>query len=147
MIKAIVLSIEVSKMFPASHAIPDFSIDGLQRRSAAAAQLAKRLLGHEPGGDSVLIAGMLQDVGQLIFRRARSAALLDRAFDEFTRQDPRSTRRKSNYSARPMPKSAATCSGYGVCHPKSCTRSHTTWNRSLALEYSMPLRRCTSATC
>ncbi|MEI9947632.1 MAG: HDOD domain-containing protein [Pseudomonadota bacterium] len=71
-IKAIVLSIEVSKMFPASHAIPDFSIDTLQRRSAAAAQLAKRLLGHESGGDSVLIAGMLQDVGQLIFA-ARAA--------------------------------------------------------------------------
>jgi len=66
-IKAIVLSIEVSKMFPASHAVPDFSIDALQRRSTAAAQLAKRLLGHESGGDSVLIAGMLQDIGQLIF--------------------------------------------------------------------------------
>jgi len=66
-IKAIVLSIEISKMFPVSRAIPDFSIDALQRRSAAAAQLAKRLLGHESGGESVLIAGMLQDVGQLIF--------------------------------------------------------------------------------
>ncbi|HEX3854802.1 MAG TPA: HDOD domain-containing protein [Polyangiaceae bacterium] len=66
-IKAIVLSIEVSKMFPVSQAIPDFSIDSLQKRSLAAAQLAKRLLGHESGGDNVLIAGMLQDVGQLIF--------------------------------------------------------------------------------
>ena len=66
-IKAIVLSIEIAKMFPAARAIPDFSIDALQRRSATAAQLAKRLLGHESGGDSVLIAGMLQDVGQLIF--------------------------------------------------------------------------------
>ncbi|MEI9935647.1 MAG: HDOD domain-containing protein [Pseudomonadota bacterium] len=72
LIRAIVLSIEVSKMFPVSHAIPDFSIDILQRRSAAAAQLAKRLLGHESSGDSVLIAGMLQDVGQLIFA-ARAA--------------------------------------------------------------------------
>src|SRR4051812_5569509 len=44
-VKAIVLSIEVSKMFPVSHAIPEFSIDQLQRRSAAAGQLAKRLLG------------------------------------------------------------------------------------------------------
>jgi HD-like signal output (HDOD) protein/ActR/RegA family two-component response regulator len=66
-IKAIVLSVEVSKMFPVSQAIPDFSIDALQKRSVAAAQLAKRLLGHESGGDNVLIAGMLQDVGQLIF--------------------------------------------------------------------------------
>jgi HD-like signal output (HDOD) protein/CheY-like chemotaxis protein len=71
-IKAIVLSIEVSKMFPVSRTIPDFSIDVLQRRSAAAAQLAKRFLGHESGSDSVLIAGMLQDVGQLIFA-ARAA--------------------------------------------------------------------------
>jgi len=66
-VKAIVLSIEISKMFPASRTIPDFSLDALQRRSAAAAQLAKRLLGNESGSDSLLIAGMLQDVGQLIF--------------------------------------------------------------------------------
>ena len=66
-IKAIVLSVEVSKMFPVSQAIPDFSIDSVQKRSLASAQLAKRLLGHESGGDNVLIAGMLQDVGQLIF--------------------------------------------------------------------------------
>ncbi len=66
-IKAIVLSIEVSKMFPVSQAIPDFSIDALQKRSLAAAQLAKRLLGYESGGETVMIAGMLQDAGQLIF--------------------------------------------------------------------------------
>jgi HD-like signal output (HDOD) protein/ActR/RegA family two-component response regulator len=65
-IKAIVLSVEVSKMFPVAQAIPEFSIDALQRRSSAAAQLAKRLLGHDSGSESVLIAGMLQDVGQLI---------------------------------------------------------------------------------
>ena len=66
-IKAIVLSIEVSKMFPVSQAIQDFSIDALHRRSSAAAQLAKRLVGYESGGDAILIGGMLQDVGQLIF--------------------------------------------------------------------------------
>jgi HD-like signal output (HDOD) protein len=71
-IKSIVLSIEISKMFPVPRAIPDFSIDALQRRSAAAAQLAKRLLGYESGGETVLIAGMLQDVGQLVFA-ARAA--------------------------------------------------------------------------
>jgi HD-like signal output (HDOD) protein len=54
-------------MFPVSHTLPDFSIDALQRRSSAAALLAKRLLGYESGGDAVLIAGMLQEVGQLIF--------------------------------------------------------------------------------
>jgi HD-like signal output (HDOD) protein/ActR/RegA family two-component response regulator len=66
MLKAIVLSVEVSKMFPVSQGVPDFSIDALQKRSLAAAQLAKRLLGHESSGESVLIAGMLQDVGQLV---------------------------------------------------------------------------------
>jgi HD-like signal output (HDOD) protein/CheY-like chemotaxis protein len=71
-VKAIVLSIEVSKMFPVSRAIPDFSIEVLQQRSTLAAQLAKRLLGHESGGESVVVAGMLQDVGQLIFA-ARAA--------------------------------------------------------------------------
>jgi len=65
MIKAIVLSLEVSNVFPVS--LADFSLSALQRRSAATAQLAKRLLGQESGADSVLIAGMLQDVGQLIF--------------------------------------------------------------------------------
>lgn len=67
MIKAIVLSVEVSKMFPVSQAIPDFSIDAVQKRSQFAAQLAKRLIGHESSGESVLISGMLQDVGQLVF--------------------------------------------------------------------------------
>lgn len=72
LIKAMVLSIEVARMFPVAQAIPGFSIDALQQRASAAAQLAKRLIGHESGGDAVLIAGMLQDVGQLIFA-ARSA--------------------------------------------------------------------------
>lgn len=71
-IKAIVLSIEVTKMFPVSRAIPNFTIEALQERSGLVAQLAKRLLGHESGGESVVIAGMLQDVGQLIFA-ARAA--------------------------------------------------------------------------
>ena len=66
-IKAIVLSVEISKMFPAPPSIPEFSIDAVQRRSSAAAQLAKRLIGFEAGGDTVLIGGMLQDVGQLVF--------------------------------------------------------------------------------
>jgi HD-like signal output (HDOD) protein/ActR/RegA family two-component response regulator len=71
-LKAIVLSIEISKMFPVPRSLPDFSIDALQRRSAAAAQLAKRLLGHESVGETLLIAAMLQDVGQLVFA-ARAA--------------------------------------------------------------------------
>ena len=66
-IRAIVLSIEVSKMFPVSQAIADFSIDALQARSQASAQLAKRIIGYEAPGESVLIAGMLQDIGQLVF--------------------------------------------------------------------------------
>jgi len=65
-LKAIVLSVEVSRMFPVSQALPEFSIDALQKRSLMVAQLAKRLLGHESGADSVLIAGMLQDIGQLV---------------------------------------------------------------------------------
>ena len=66
MITAVVLSIEISKMFPVLQAVPNFSPDALQKRSLAAAQLAKRLLGYEASGDSVLIAGMLQDTGQLV---------------------------------------------------------------------------------
>jgi len=66
MIKALVLSIEVSKMFPTSQAVPGFSSEALQKRSFVVARLAKRLLGHQASGDTVLIAGMLQDVGQLV---------------------------------------------------------------------------------
>ncbi len=83
-IKAIVLSVEVSKMFPLSQGIPDFSIDALQKRSLVAAQLAKRFLGHEPGGDTLLMAGMLQDVGQLIFA-ARAPQLFSIALSTSSR--------------------------------------------------------------
>lgn len=65
-IKAIVLSVEVSRMFPLTHAIPDFSLEALQQRSTRVAQFAKRILGHEPGGDVLLVAGLLQDAGQLV---------------------------------------------------------------------------------
>jgi HD-like signal output (HDOD) protein/ActR/RegA family two-component response regulator len=65
--KALVLSIELSRRFSTARVLADFSLDALQQRSAAAAQLAKRLLGPEPSDESVLIAGLLQDVGQLLF--------------------------------------------------------------------------------
>jgi HD-like signal output (HDOD) protein/ActR/RegA family two-component response regulator len=65
-IKAIVLSVEVSRMFPLTQAVPDFSVDALQQHGMKVSQLAKRLLGHEPGGDVLLVAGLLQDTGQLV---------------------------------------------------------------------------------
>ncbi|HVY26275.1 MAG TPA: HDOD domain-containing protein [Polyangiaceae bacterium] len=65
-IKAIVLSVEVSRMFPLTQGIPDFSVEALQQRGLRATQLAKRLLGHEPGGDVLVVAGLLQDAGQLV---------------------------------------------------------------------------------
>lgn len=65
-IKAIVLSVEVSRMFPLTHAIPDFSVDALQQHGMRVSQFAKRILGHEPGGDVLLVAGLLQDTGQLV---------------------------------------------------------------------------------
>jgi len=65
-IKAIVLSVEVSRMFPLTQSIPDFSVDALQQHGMRASQFAKRILGHEPGGDVLLVAGLLQDTGQLV---------------------------------------------------------------------------------
>ena len=65
-IKAIVLSVEVSRMFPLTQSIQDFSVDALQQQGMLAAQLAKRILGHEPGGDVLIVAGLLQDTGQLV---------------------------------------------------------------------------------
>jgi HD-like signal output (HDOD) protein/ActR/RegA family two-component response regulator len=65
-IKAIVLSVEVSRMFPLTQAIPDFSVDALQRHGVKVAQFAKKILGYEAGGDVLLMAGLLQDTGQLV---------------------------------------------------------------------------------
>jgi HD-like signal output (HDOD) protein len=65
-IKAIVLSVEVSRMFPLTQIIPDFSVDALQQHGTRVSQLAKRILGHEPGGDVLVVAGLLQDSGQLV---------------------------------------------------------------------------------
>jgi HD-like signal output (HDOD) protein len=65
-IKAIVLSVEVSRMFPLTQAIPDFSVDALQRHGMRVSQLAKRIVGHEAADDVLLVAGALQDTGQLV---------------------------------------------------------------------------------
>ena len=65
-IKAIVLSVEVSRMFPLTQTIADFSVEALQQQGMRASQFAKRILGHEPGGDVLLVAGLLQDTGQLV---------------------------------------------------------------------------------
>jgi len=65
-IKAIVLSVEASRMFPLTQSIPDFSIDVLQQHGMRVSQFAKRILGHEPGGDVLIVAGLLQDTGQLV---------------------------------------------------------------------------------
>lgn len=65
-IKAIVLSVEVSRMFPLTQTIPDFSLDALQQHGTRVSQLAKRILGQEPGAEVLLVAGLLQDAGQLV---------------------------------------------------------------------------------
>ncbi len=65
-VKAIVLSVEVSRMFPLTQLIPDFSVDALQQHAMRVSQFAKRILGPEPGGDVLLVAGLLQDTGQLV---------------------------------------------------------------------------------
>ncbi|HYP90733.1 MAG TPA: response regulator [Polyangiaceae bacterium] len=72
-IKAIVLSVEVTRMFPVTQSIPDFSVDALQQHGTRVSQFAKRILGHEPGGDVLLVAGLLQDTGQLVLA-SRAAA-------------------------------------------------------------------------
>ena len=63
---SIVLSVEVSRMFPLTQSIPDFSVDALQQHATRVSHLAKRILGHEPGGDVLMVAGLLQDSGQLV---------------------------------------------------------------------------------
>ncbi len=65
-IKAIVLSVEVARMFPLTQSIPDFSLDALQQHATRVSHFAKRILGHEPGGEVLMVAGLLQDSGQLV---------------------------------------------------------------------------------
>ncbi len=65
-IKALVLSVEVSRMFPLTQSVSGFSVDALQQQSMQIAHFAKKLLGHEPGGDVLMVAGLLQNVGQLV---------------------------------------------------------------------------------
>jgi HD-like signal output (HDOD) protein len=65
-VKAIVISVEVSRMFPLTQSIPDFSLNALQQHGMRVSQFAKRILGHEPGGDVLIVAGLLQDTGQLV---------------------------------------------------------------------------------
>jgi HD-like signal output (HDOD) protein len=65
-VKAIVISVEVSRMFPLTQSIPHFSLDALQQHGMRVSQFAKRILGHEPGGDVLIVAGLLQDTGQLV---------------------------------------------------------------------------------
>lgn len=65
-IKAIVLSAEVTRMFPVTQTLRDFSLDALQQHDLRVAHFAKRILGSEPAGDVVLVAGLLQDTGQLV---------------------------------------------------------------------------------
>jgi HD-like signal output (HDOD) protein len=60
-------------MFPMTQSIPDFSVEALQQHGLRVTQLAKRLLGHEPGGDVLIVAGLLQDTGQLVLA-SRAAA-------------------------------------------------------------------------
>jgi HD-like signal output (HDOD) protein/ActR/RegA family two-component response regulator len=87
-IKAIVLSVEVSRMFPLNQTIPDFSLDALRQRGMRVSQLAKRILGHEPGGDVLIVAGLLQDTGQLVLA-SRAATRFGIALSTSrTRQQP-----------------------------------------------------------
>jgi HD-like signal output (HDOD) protein/ActR/RegA family two-component response regulator len=72
-VKAIVLSVEVSRMFPLAQAIPDFSLEAVQQHGMRVSQFAKRIMGHEPAGDVLIVAGLLQDTGQLVLA-SRAAA-------------------------------------------------------------------------
>ena len=72
-VKAIVASVEVSRMFPVAQAIPDFSLEAVQQHGMRVSQFAKRIMGHEPAGDVLIVAGLLQDTGQLVLA-SRAAA-------------------------------------------------------------------------
>jgi HD-like signal output (HDOD) protein len=65
-IKALVLAVEVAKLFPLTQPVPLFSLDALQKRGLVAGQLAKQIWGPESRGDLLEQAGTLQGVGQLV---------------------------------------------------------------------------------
>jgi putative nucleotidyltransferase with HDIG domain len=65
MIKNLVLSVE---LFQAAKSIPEgFSVDLLQRHSLATANLASRLLGPKEKREDAFMAGLLHDIGKLVF--------------------------------------------------------------------------------
>jgi putative nucleotidyltransferase with HDIG domain len=65
MVKNLVLSVE---LFQAAKSIPaGFSVDLLQRHSLATANLAARLLGPKEKREDAFMAGLLHDIGKLIF--------------------------------------------------------------------------------
>jgi HD-like signal output (HDOD) protein/ActR/RegA family two-component response regulator len=87
-IKAIVLSVEVSRMFPLTQSIPDFSVDALQQHGTRVSQFAKRILGHEPGGDVLVVAGLLQDSGQLVLASRAAPRFAQALSDSSARDQP-----------------------------------------------------------
>ncbi len=65
MVKNLVLSVE---LFQAAKSKPEgFSVDLLQRHSLATANLAARLLGPKEKSEDAFMAGLLHDIGKLVF--------------------------------------------------------------------------------
>jgi putative nucleotidyltransferase with HDIG domain len=65
MVKNLVLSVE---LFQAAKSEPEgFSVDLLQRHSLATANLAARLLGTKEKSEDAFMAGLLHDIGKLVF--------------------------------------------------------------------------------
>jgi HD-like signal output (HDOD) protein len=63
-------------------------VDALQQQGMRISQFAKRILGHEPGGDVLLVAGLLQDTGQLVLASRAAPRFSIALSTSLTRKQP-----------------------------------------------------------
>ncbi len=67
MLKNLALSVEVFRAFPNKKNFPDFSLEKLQSHALLTANIAKQMFSNKQKSEDAFIAGMLHDIGELIF--------------------------------------------------------------------------------
>jgi HD-like signal output (HDOD) protein/CheY-like chemotaxis protein len=74
LIKTLVLTVEIARMFTPSQAMKGFSIDTYQGHSVRVAHLARRMLERTDYAEDAFLAGVLHDVGRLVLVSRAPAA-------------------------------------------------------------------------
>lgn len=74
LIKTLVLTVEIARMFTPSTAVKGFSIDTYQGHSVRVAHIARRMLERTDHAEDAFLAGVLHDVGRLVLVSRAPAA-------------------------------------------------------------------------